>query len=54
MHTIRNICCALETLVGTAYLNRLALSNCGEAGVSNGNSGVGSRRNVERGQYPTC
>jgi hypothetical protein len=34
MHTVRDVCCALETLIGTAYYNRLALSSCGEAGVS--------------------
>ena len=35
MHTICDICCTLETLIGTANLNRLALSSCSKAGVSN-------------------
>ena len=34
MRTIRDICCALETLVGSAYFNRLALSSWSGAGVS--------------------
>ena len=31
IHTIRNICFAIETLVGIANSNRLALSSCWEA-----------------------
>lgn len=31
IHTIRNICFAVETLVGIANCNRLALSSCCEA-----------------------
>lgn len=33
MRTIRDICCAFETLVGSAYFNRFTLSSW-EAGVS--------------------